>query len=197
MKFEEINRAFTDMVATYMRKGYTINSGTMSGSQGEMAKVDMTNGKELIRIYLEKFSYWRDPETGKYFWFDGVRLTVGRCKDEIPVNSDDTWHVFWMDHMEVIYQNEFYRVSGRSGWYITKKQALEVQAKREARSESRRIRKSPNLPEAAKEIVLPFMRRQHRCKSITLKEIAAVTKATDNGKVSYYVHAKGNTYRLH
>lgn len=35
MKYIDINQKFTAKVAEYIAKGYTINTATMSGSQGE------------------------------------------------------------------------------------------------------------------------------------------------------------------
>jgi len=50
MKFETINRKFTEVVSEWIGKGYAFNTATMGGSQGEIAKVDLTDGKEIIRI---------------------------------------------------------------------------------------------------------------------------------------------------
>ncbi len=47
MKYIDINQKFTAKVAEYIAKGYTINTATMSGSQGEVAHVDLTDGKQV------------------------------------------------------------------------------------------------------------------------------------------------------
>ena len=44
MKFIDINREFTAAASSYMAQGYYINAGTMGGSQGEVAHIDLTNG---------------------------------------------------------------------------------------------------------------------------------------------------------
>ena len=49
MKFIDINREFTAAANSYMAQGYYINAGTMGGSQGEVAHIDLTNGTENIR----------------------------------------------------------------------------------------------------------------------------------------------------
>lgn len=46
MKFIDINREFTAAASSYMAQGYCINAGTMGGSQGEVAHVDLTNGTD-------------------------------------------------------------------------------------------------------------------------------------------------------
>ena len=48
MKFIDINREFTAAANSYMAQGYYINAGTMGGSQGEVAHIDLTNGTEII-----------------------------------------------------------------------------------------------------------------------------------------------------
>ena len=60
---KDIEKAFTEKVAEYVAKGYRFYSEGMRGSQGEIAKVVLTDDKELIIIYLEEdystLSEWR------------------------------------------------------------------------------------------------------------------------------------------
>lgn len=41
MKYADINKRFSEIVTEYLNKGYTFNTATMGGSQGEVAKVDL------------------------------------------------------------------------------------------------------------------------------------------------------------
>ena len=41
---EDVNKEFTNIVNGYLNKGFTISATTMSGTQGEHAKVDLTDG---------------------------------------------------------------------------------------------------------------------------------------------------------
>lgn len=75
MKFIDINREFTAAANSYMAQGYYINAGTMGGSQGEVAHIDLTNGTEIIRVLLTTFN--------NYLGTEGVELIVGRVKDDI------------------------------------------------------------------------------------------------------------------
>lgn len=72
MKFIDINREFTAAASSYMAQGYYINAGTMGGSQGEIAAIDLTNGTEIIRVLLNTFNDYHGTE--------GVELIVGRVK---------------------------------------------------------------------------------------------------------------------
>ena len=56
MKYADINCRFTEIVAEWLAKGYSINTASMSGSQGETAKIDLTDGKEIVRILVDRFS---------------------------------------------------------------------------------------------------------------------------------------------
>ena len=83
MKYADINKRFTEIVAEYISKGYTINTASMRGSQGEIAKVDLTNGTEIIRVMVNNFS---DLSNG----IDGIQITVGRSTDKaLPNSSND------------------------------------------------------------------------------------------------------------
>ena len=48
----DIEKVFTEKAAQLMAKGYRVNAVTSSGSQGETARWDLTNGEEVIRIAL-------------------------------------------------------------------------------------------------------------------------------------------------
>ena len=56
MKYSDINKMFTTEVNKYLAQGYRFNTASMNGSQSELAKVDLTNGTEIIRIVARTFS---------------------------------------------------------------------------------------------------------------------------------------------
>ena len=60
MKYADINTRYTAIVAEYMAKGYTINTRSMCGSQGDYAHIDLTDGAEVIRIMVDTFHEWAD-----------------------------------------------------------------------------------------------------------------------------------------
>ena len=61
--YADINQEFSDAVAEYMSKGYSINTGTMDGSQGEVAHIDLTDGNEIVRVLLTyDFIPWPEKE---------------------------------------------------------------------------------------------------------------------------------------
>ena len=95
MKYADINKKFTEVVTEYIVKGYNINTSSMRGSQGEIAKVDLTNGQEIVRIYIKKFSDWKQRTRG-------YEIVVGKCVDNVEPNSNSDWATIWDEHLEVI-----------------------------------------------------------------------------------------------
>lgn len=77
MNYVDINKKYTATVAEYMAKGYTINTRTMSGSQGDYAHIDLTDGTEVIRIMVDTFHEWTDIS------LDGLEIIVGRADSEV------------------------------------------------------------------------------------------------------------------
>ncbi len=203
MKFVDINRKFTEAVTEWIGKGYIINSATMGGSQGEISKVDLTNGSEIIRVLLNSTGHPITKIEDRFYSFDIVELTVGRVTDQIVPNSPSVWDTVWNEHLEVISSEEFYEIgrNRREKWYGTKAEAIAQQDKNWERSEARKVSERTELDAAA--IVLPFVKRQPKARSTKLHEITKVTKTVsknlfdDGVRVKYTVEARGNTYRLH
>lgn len=103
MKFAEINAIYTKTVTEWLSKGYTINTATMNGSQGEITKIDLTNGKEIIRIMLSNFN--------ESFYNQGVEILVGHSLEKnVKPNSSDTWGTIWSQNLEVISSQKFYQI---------------------------------------------------------------------------------------
>lgn len=210
MKFETINRRFTETVTAWIAKGYTINTATMGGHQGEIAKIDLTDGKEIIRILLDEDSkIERIDRDGKPFICDAERVTllVGRSTEEgIVPNAPDTFgSTIWNERLEEISREEFYKIGGRrrdSNWYGTRDEMIAQQIKHSERYSANYTPNSTCLCDKAKEIVLSFVRRQPKCKSAKASEIESVTKhdyETRAGKrvVKYTVKVRGQVLDLH
>lgn len=199
MLYKDINKRYTEIVMEYMAKGYYINTYSQRGSQGEIAKVDVTDGKKIIRILIETFSRF---ETG----VDGIRIMVGRVPDDerVQPNGTDTWGTIWNEHLEVITEEFFYQLGGtaRNGdrCYGTYEEAVAAQQKRMERYHNRGTPYGPvekALPEAAKQIALNFVKCQPRCKSTKLDDIEKVYSVTyRDGLKHYYVEAKGKKFKL-
>ena len=202
MKFAEVNARFTNKVAEYIAKGYVINTATMNGSQGEIAKVDLTNGKEIIRVNLETVHGHEDALEeldGKDFWYDGVKLTVGRATDDLKPNVSDTWQTFWSNRIEVLCEEVYYRAGWNDEVLITREEAIEAWKKRCSRfhkhMEDGAVKE--DITAVAAPIVHSFVRRQPKCSRVKLDVVKVIrSKDRKTGKTSYTVSTKNHSWVL-
>lgn len=204
MKFADINKRFTEIVAEYIANGYTIHTTTMSGCQsGSIANVDLTDGKEIIRVVIETESFWDDYKTCvengmECFCYYTVKVVVGRCTDNVRINERNN-DIVWNHHLEIISCDTFYRIGGYdSDFFGTKEDSQNQQRKSRERYKYRHSepRKEKVFPVSANAIMLPFMKRQQGCKTIKLSDIEKVIKEEYEGKKTYYVCAKKRRYKI-
>lgn len=202
MKFEQINRRFTEKVAEMLSQGYIMNATTMGGSQGEIAKVDLTDGKKIIRVMLSTEHNW-ERIGDRFYTFDKVILTVGTNTDKVRIHGSDRFcDTIWNQHLADIVTEEFYQIGRRGNWYGTKEEAVAQQDKAMKRLDLEKGGKDITS-EASARIVLPFIRRQPRCKSVTVSDIEKIEKKVmyfyderDSRPVKYIVTARGHRYTM-
>lgn len=182
MKYAEINRKFTEKVTEYIGNGYTFNTATMSGSQGEISKVDLTDGSEIVRIALKRYNPYG-------FYGDGVELTVGvaRNKDGIKPNDPDTWRTLWNNDLEVICKEAFCKPFRGGDWYVDEETARANYDKAMERYTSRYSNDRKEFSGKAGEIALKYVRRQRRCKTAKLADVK-VMKEDGKFRVTYKDH---------
>lgn len=190
MRFEEINRKYTEKVAEYLAKGWTINTGTMNGSQGELAAIDLTDGEKVVRILLERANGYGE------WWYEGYRLVVGVATDDVRINNDSTWDTIWNNNLDIIEEETFYKANSRSDWYTTAEESKENCKKTMERYGNKRSEdKDIDFGDNGAKIVLGFVRSQYRCGRATAKDIKVVKKVRD-GKVRWYVGYKNYSWTL-
>ena len=195
MNQNDINRAFTEKVAELLSRGYQIHPGTMGGSQGEIAHVDLYKGDEIIRVLL-------DHSAGHGEKPDGFRLIVGRNTDRIRMNCFDTLgNTIWNSHLEILSEIEFCQIG--ENYYTDAETGRAIQEKRDARRRAHRESIRRDLPEAFKCAALKYVQRQPRMKSCKLSDVTRVTRVNRSrwGKVTpalygYEIEARGKTFRL-
>ena len=68
--------------------------------------MDLTDGKEILRVLVTRFNDWGDHCT-----YDGIDIIVGRAGDRDMVSPhEDDVHTLWSNHLEVLRQERFYQV---------------------------------------------------------------------------------------
>lgn len=189
MKYADINKRYTEIVAEYISKGYTINSASMSGSQGETAKVDLTNGTEIIRVLIDTFSDWAND-------LEGVKILVGKVTDEdVLPHCSSKWATIWNNRLQILNTERFYKIGEdcRHGtFYGSEAEAKAVVAIRRSRYFLREsTRKTENITDKAMEIAKRIIRREFGVKHIRESDIM-VSKY--NGV--YTIGYRDKTYRL-
>ena len=195
MNQNDINRAFTEKVTELLGRSYQIHPGTMGGSQGEIAHVDLYRGDEIIRVLLDRFcGHGEKP--------DGFRLIVGWNTDRIRMNCFDTLgNTIWNNHLEILSEIEFCQIG--ENYYTDAETGRAIQKKRDARRRARRESIRRDLPDAFKYAALKYVQRQPRMKSCKLSDITRVTRVNRSswGEVTpaldgYEIEARGKSFCL-
>lgn len=195
MNQNDISRAFTEKVADLLAHGYQICPGTMNGSQGEIAHVDLYKGEEIIRVLLDHFCGYDEMP-------NGLQLIVGRNTDPIRMNRfDELGNTIWNDHLEILSEIRFCKLA--DNYYTDAETGRAVLQKWFARRKAHRESARRNLPDAFKSAALKYIRRQPRMKSCKLEEITRVARINRSswGKVTpelygYEIEARGKTFQL-
>lgn len=183
MKYADINKRYTEIINKYLVKGYTVNTATMGGSQGEIAHIDLTDGNEIIRILVEGFNeYHRDIE--------GVEIIVGKATDEIKPNSKKTLGTIWNNRLEIIESERFFAI-GRNGYYTDKKEEAERAAQKRMSRYDTTPRETYEPSAKAIEIAKKVIRKKFDVKRINTAEV----KLSKYGN-EYTVKYRNNIYRL-
>lgn len=105
MKYTDINRRFTEIAAEYLAKGFVINTTTMSGSQGERAHIDLTDGVKVIRILVEDFRDFAKPGC------EGTEIIVGGNGSRgVEANLHRERGIIWNGELERLHTERFYKL---------------------------------------------------------------------------------------
>ena len=198
MKSTDINGIFSAKVAEFLANGYQINTNTMSGSQGEVAKVDFRKGDELIRVVLDRKTIFTD-----HYSCDGIVLIVGRCTDQYAINAEGFRDAtVWNSHLEVIEERTFYKMGMRwsdNDWYLEGEEAEEALKKTRERARVQwsmeRYEESRNRKEFTgekiKKILLPAVRRHLERPNLKADQIDKIVRIWKENRFEYTVTTLG------
>ena len=202
MKSIEIEAIFTGKVQEYIEQGYILSTTTMSGHQGEIAKVDVKKGKETVRIMLTGESTWDDQGS-----IQKTKLIVGRTQKQIRKNSpfDTMATTIWNDRLDIIEELVWYSVDSRADCFYEDKTEILSQHKKQlerwrVREAYREMSHGKTITcEKAKEIVLPFVRRQRGERRAKAEDIESIKRwfADQYSEMHYTITMKnGKSYKM-
>lgn len=169
----DIDKEFTNIVNNYLSAGYKIYTNTMGGSQGEIAKIDLTNGKEIVRVLLEsRYEGCSHLDSMK------IRLLHFELDDIRPdVCCETLWNYDDKEFSRIVY----YRISNR-GWQVfTKSEQLinEIAHKRDKRYENKRKSYTCSI---TPEKMITVVNRQKGFKTLKAKDIVSIQKGAADVK---------------
>ncbi len=177
MNRTELDVIYTNKVMEYIQKGYVFFTESMGGSDGTL-RVDLIKGNDFIRIYLKEY-----PPI--------LKLIIGH----INFGNNKPRYV-WESNLEKIEEKNFYLIDERKNWYVEEEEYKIIHEKQKKRYDSG-VKYHYFNQEEVKKIVLPFIRRQPKCKSAKLIDINNVYKVfEERGTVRYIVLYNGKIYYL-
>ena len=180
MKFAEINKQFTDIVEAYLQDGYVFNTSSFGRciTMGDICKVDLTDGKEIVRIRLTESRDKLETARGNYY-LTSLTITVGVETPSVKPNTAKSDPLFPTKAMDIVYLNRVFAIpdSGSDGdWYGSMSEAFDAIDIRRKRRSASAVPERINFGDDAKRIVLPYVRRQKGCASARASEIYSVSK---------------------
>ena len=186
MTKNDIRSIYTQKVAELLAQGYQIHPETMSGSQGEMAHIDLTNGSEILRVLIETRGCFFDA------YGDILTIRVGRNTDDVRGG----WHTIWNDHLETLSEIKLAKIS--ENFYTTLEEGKRMAEVRHSRWRNRDRELRKEVGDAYKSIALRWLRRQPRMKTCKLEDIDRMIRRTrSDGTACFEIEAKGKTFYLH
>lgn len=186
MKMRDIKAVATKVVSTYIGWGYIL-SETMRCSQGELLKVDLTNGQEVIRVLINEEHEYFDE-------LDKVHIEVRRYVFGKDIKNEKS--TIWNGQGEIIAEYVYYKLARFSygDWYTDNKD--EAESALAIKNTRRDIKYSSSksgvyTDNMRKAIALKFVKKQPRCKSKKVSDIESVKKYG----ATYHINMiNGNTF---
>lgn len=181
---KNLENIFSGMIQLYMIKGYRINATTMGGSQGEIAKIDLTNDEEIVRVSMDRTFY---SDRDAFYHGDSITITAERY----PMSDTD---LLWTGKGEEIEKREYVLLEGEAycmrGKFVS---AADFKTNRIAEKKKDRVQfKGTGIINFDMDVVLGIVRKQPGLKTATPENIVRVRK--DNGQYSIGLIGRSHNY---
>lgn len=204
MKYKSIDARMTEIVAGFIQNGWLLSTNSFSGHQGEVAKVDLTNGTDVVRIVLDSFSQFSggDADNITEYYISGYQITIGYGnKLDCFHPHDPSWHSpMWTVHLQNAVSERFYCLGETYrgvDWFTTnKEEAIRAYRLRSKRYASKGSSPHHELPDAARKVALRILRRRKGMKSLPLNMVGSVCVTDAKGISGFYAVVGGKRISL-
>lgn len=167
--YTDIERDYTNILNEYLKVGYTVNTDTFSGHQGEICKIDLKkNDDEILRILLHK--------TRNDHNYDSLILEV-RTYD-ISINKNMT---LWNNQGKCIFQNIYYEYMNYNNhnkiYTLSESQFkkwIELHKKRVANRSKNNNVKVISTDNKKYDIIIKYIRKTKGYKTVSKKDIKQI-----------------------
>lgn len=189
---KDITAAFTNKVNEYLAKGMIFNCGTMSGSQGELGKVDLTDGKYIYRIRLDRDHLHIDNE---FFYerFEAVVLIVEQFDAE-GYDILDSWHTLWNGKGKLVEKMAWYSIEEKKAFTDDYDEIVKLFAIRKARRDSRETKRTEITDKTRLALILKLVQKRKGYKTVNKNAIDRVIKYDGNKYSVYFTTASRKDY---
>lgn len=217
MKITDIERMFTQKVMEFLADGYNFSTGTSTSFSRIRSYADMRKGMDLVRVSLEEDHKCPAEDKSILDRMDVLRIVVYKKHMEHEYQFSWSHSSDVMDSTEII--SELYDVSPvrEKQWFVEKDEAAKVGVVHNKRMHERYHRENGDFyfvetsegdthlyitkrDDIYKKAVLPFLRRQPRCKSKKISDIMWVKKEVtiEDGvcKVVYGFTTKDHSFHV-
>lgn len=184
MKFAEIEKVFTGNAYHFLADGWAFHTASMSGHQGEIAKVDFQKNGDVIRVMLGNDGNSPDNEYSEYMEIS-IRRYAGKAR-----RSGYQDLTLWNGNGEVLAAHKYYKVA--KDWFVESENAFgKIRRKRNERYDAGKIF-DRKLGERCNTIAWRWVKR-NRKKSARLSDIVGVYRKS-NDYNGYLIVTKNGNY---
>lgn len=179
----EVYMEYTKKVNEYLQNGYYVYCATMKGTQGDVSKIDLTNGIEIIRIRLN------NGITGLYKFncSDGVFIKVEKYTQDMFNHNMFDIDILWNDKGTELFYKEYYKLENKYKSNIFTDNIDEIKRIGKIRENRIRIKMYPNRAILTdKRKLLSIVKTKKGYKSTRLKDIIGLYRIY-NGYINGYI----------
>ena len=185
---EDIREAYTAKVNEYLARGMKINIGTMSGTQGEIARVDVTDGEYIYRIRLDRDFLSVTELVGYYFRADTINLTIEKFKDE-GYKVLNTFTILWGGKGELVEEKVWYAIDNdRRAFVDTIENVMYYKKLHDVRREARERATQEITDKARLALIYKIIKRRKGYSNVTKKNIQRVVRRDNGGYLVIFTY---------